>query len=83
MGNHFGRSVSIIGVGYTKLGDVCSTLEILDFTEKELYAAASIEAMEDAGIDACDIDAFYVGMSGPGDKSKIKSGALQIQLFPR
>ncbi len=70
-----GRGVSIIGIGNTKLGDVRSTPEIKDFTEKELYAAAAIAAMEDAGIDACDIDAFYVGMSGPGDKSKIKSGA--------
>lgn len=71
---HYGRSVSIIGVGFTKLGDVRITPEIKDFSEKELYAAAAIEAMEDAGIDAKDIDAFYVGMSGPGDKSKIKSG---------
>ena len=78
MGNHFGRSVSIIGVGYSKLGDVRSTPEIKDFTEKELYAAAGIAAMADAGIDACDIDAFYVGMSGPGDKSKIKSGGTHF-----
>lgn len=69
-----GRSVSIIGVGVSKLGDVRSTPEIQYFSEKELYAAAAIEAMEDANIDACDIDAFYVGMSGPGDKSRIKSG---------
>ena len=78
MGNYFGRSVSIIGVGYSKLGDVRSTPEIKDFTEKELYAAAGIAAMEDAGIDARDIDAFYVGMSGPGDKSKIKSGGTHF-----
>ena len=48
----YGRSVSIIGVGVTKLGDVRTTPEIKDFSEKELYAAAAIEAMEDAGIDA-------------------------------
>jgi len=70
---HIGRSVSIIGAAYTKLGQVGTTPEIKDFTEKELYAAASIEAMENGGIDACDIAAFYVGMSGP-EKSKIKSG---------
>ena len=70
-----GRGVSIIGIGNTKLGDVRSTPEIKDFSEKELYAAAAIAAMEDANIDASQIDAFYVGMSGPGDKSKIKSGA--------
>ena len=74
----YGRSVSIIGVGVTKLGDVRTTPEIKDFSEKELYAAAAIEAMEDAGIDACDIDAFYVGMSGPGEKSRIKSGGTHF-----
>ena len=75
MSGYIGRSVSIIGVGVTKLGDVRTTPEIKDFSEKELYALAAIKAMEDAGIHACDIDAYYVGMSGPGDKSKIKSGA--------
>ena len=74
----YGRSVSIIGVGVTKLGDVRTTPEIKDFSEKELYAAAAIEAMEEAGIDACDIDAFYVGMSGPGEKSRIKSGGTHF-----
>lgn len=74
MGRKCGRDVSIIGVGLSKMGDVRSTPEIKDFSEKELYAAAAIEAMEDAGIDACDIDAYYVGMSGPGEKSRIKSG---------
>lgn len=42
----FARSVSIIGAGYTPLGDVRSTPQILDFSEKELYAMACIEAME-------------------------------------
>ena len=74
----YGRSVSIIGVGVSKLGDVRTTPEIKDFSEKELYAAAAIEAMEDANIDACDIDAFYVGMSGPGEKSRIKSGGTHF-----
>jgi acetyl-CoA C-acetyltransferase len=64
------RSVSIIGVGYTPLGNVLETPEIKDFTERELFAMASIEAMENAGVKAKDIDAYVVGWSGPNYFSK-------------
>lgn len=73
MKGHLARPVSIIGAAYTTLGDVRSTPEIKDFSEHELYAQASLDAMADAGIEAGDIDAFYVGMSGPNYNSKIKS----------
>ena len=62
---HLGRSVSIIGVGYSPLGNVLKSPEVKDMTERELFAWAAIEAMEDAGIEAKDIDAFYVGQTGP------------------
>lgn len=62
---HFSRSVSIIGCGYTPLGDVLKTPEMLGMTERELFAWAAIEAMEDANIEAKDIDAFYFGQVGP------------------
>lgn len=55
------RSVSIIGVGSTPFGDVLKTPEMLGMTERELFSWASLEAMKDAGIEAKDIDAFYVG----------------------
>lgn len=75
---HIGRSVSIIGAGYTPLGDVRTTPGIKDFSEKELYAMACIEAMENAGIDACDIEAFYVGCSGPNANAKMKSASTHF-----
>lgn len=79
MGNgYMARDVSIIGVGYTPLGDVRSTPAILDFSEKELYAMACIEAMENAGIDASDIEAFYVGCSGPNANAKMKSASTHF-----
>ncbi|MBE0685756.1 MAG: thiolase family protein, partial [Anaerolineaceae bacterium] len=62
---YLGRSVSIIGVGYTPMGNVRKSPEILDMTERELFSWAAIEAMEDAGIEAKEIDAFYVGQTGP------------------
>ena len=68
-----GRSVSVIGAAYAPLGDVRVTPEIKNFSEREMYSLASLEAMEDAGIEAKDIDAYYVGMSGPNFYSKTKS----------
>lgn len=73
-----GRGVAIIGVGYTPIGDVRKAKEILNFTERELFAMASIEAMQDCGIKAKDIDAFYVGMSGANYDAKMKSAAAQF-----
>jgi acetyl-CoA C-acetyltransferase len=40
--------------------------EIKDFTERELFAWAALEAMEDAGVVGKDIDAYYVSQVGPG-----------------
>ncbi len=54
------RGVSIIGVGCTPFGNVLETPEIKDMTERELFAWAALEAMEDAGVEARDIDAFYI-----------------------
>ena len=74
MASKLARSVSIIGTGYTPLGDVRSTPEILNFTERELFSMAAMEAMEDGNIKAKDIDACYVGISGP-NYSHMKSAA--------
>ncbi|MGI5887817.1 MAG: thiolase family protein [Oscillospiraceae bacterium] len=68
------RSVSIISTGYTPLGDVRHTPQILNMTERELFAMASIEAMDSGNIGPEDIDAYYVGMSGP-NYSNMKSAA--------
>lgn len=69
------RKVCIIGVGYTPLGNTLKSPEVLHWTERELFSYAAIEAMEDAGIKAKDIDAYYVGMSGPNYNSQMKSAA--------
>ena len=74
MAGKLARSVSILGTGYTPLGDVRSTPEILNFTERELFSMAAMEAMEDGNIKAQDIDACYVGCSGP-NYSHMKSAA--------
>lgn len=74
MAGKLARSVSILGTGYTPLGDVRSTPEILNFTERELFAMATMEAMEDGNIKAQDIDAYYVAISGP-NYSHMKSAA--------
>jgi len=71
---HLGRSVSIISAAYTPLGNVQTSPEILNFSERELVAMASIEAMQGGNINAKDIDACYVGMSGPNYDAKLKSG---------
>jgi len=59
------RSVSIIGAGYSHMGLVSSTPELQDFSERELFASACIEAMEDAGIEANSIDALVLGYCAP------------------
>lgn len=63
MSGHLGRSVSIIGVGYSPIGNVLKTEGIIDLTERELFAWAALEAMEDCGLTGKDIEAFYVGQS--------------------
>lgn len=59
------RSVSIIGVGCTPFGYVMETPEIKDLTERELFAWASLEAMEAAGIESKQIDAFFIAHCMP------------------
>ncbi len=70
---HLGRSVSIISAAYSPLGFVNETPEILNFSERELFALSCMEAMEKGNITAKDIDAFYVGVSGPAYEAKLKS----------
>lgn len=59
------RSVSIIGVGCTPFGNVLETPELKGMTERELFAWAALEAMEDAGIEASEMDAFYIAHCMP------------------
>lgn len=75
---HFTRSVSIIGVGYTPIGSVLETPAIKDMTEREIFAMASLEAMENAGIEARDIEAYFVGWSGANYFSKTMCSAPHL-----
>lgn len=72
---HLGRSVSIIGVGVSPMGSVIESPEIKDCTEGELINAACIEAYQDAGVSAKDIDAFYLGQLAPTLWSNMAGGA--------
>jgi len=53
--------VSIIGVGCSRFGDLLATPELVGLSLQELAAGAVQEAMEDAGVDASEIGAVYVG----------------------
>lgn len=75
---HLGRSVSIIGVGFTPCGDVLTDPEILNATEGDLIAAATIEALEDAGLDASDIDAYNVGILASGIASNMANQSAMV-----
>lgn len=68
------RSVSIISTAYSHIGDVRKTPQIKDLTERELFAASCMETMKKGNIRARDIDAYYVGVSGP-NFSQMKSAA--------
>lgn len=68
-----GRSVSIIGVGYTPLGNVLTTPELQGLSERELFSWAAMMAMEDAGVGPKDIDALNVGLVAGDNWSKTMS----------
>ena len=51
----------ITGVGCTKFGSVLQTPEIKGLSFYELACEAAFEAMDEAGVDPKEIDAFYIG----------------------
>ena len=51
----------ITGVGCTKFGSVLETPEIKGLAFQELACKAAFEAIDEAGVDPKDIDAFYIG----------------------
>jgi len=75
MGKQLARSVSIVGVGYTPFGFLQSTSAIKDFTERELISMAYIEALQDCGLEAKDVDAFYIAQYMPETLSHANSVA--------
>ena len=72
------RSVSIIGVGATPFMRAFDNPETQGYTEGELFAWAAIDAMEDAGIDASDIDYYFHTQSGAAIFSNYTTPAVQV-----
>ncbi|MEM3389768.1 MAG: thiolase family protein [Thermoproteota archaeon] len=52
---------SIVGVGCTHFGSVLETPEIKGLSPYELAVKAAFEALDDAGLEPKDIDAFFIG----------------------
>ncbi|MCF0134441.1 MAG: thiolase family protein [Blautia sp.] len=63
--NRFSRSVSIIGIGSTPFMNTIDDPRYQGYTDSELFAIASLRAMEDAGIEPRDVDFFYHGSANP------------------
>ncbi|MBQ8662325.1 MAG: thiolase family protein [Eubacterium sp.] len=74
----YGRSVSIIGVGATPFMRAFDSPETEGYTEGELFAWAAIDAMEDAGIKASDIDYYFHTQSGAATFSDYSTPAVQV-----
>lgn len=61
----YSRRVSIIGIGATPFMDINASEETKGLTEGELFGAAAISAMEDAGLEPRDIEFFYHASANP------------------
>ena len=84
-GLQLNRGVSIVGVGYTPFGLIQKTPEIKDFTERELISMAFIEALKDAGLEAKDVDAFFVAvcrLAGPAPEAWLPHGGSLLLVHP-
>lgn len=72
------RSVSIIGVGATPFMRTFDSPETEGYTEGELFGWAAIDAMDDAGIDASDIDYYFHTQSSAAILSNYSTPAVQV-----
>ncbi len=61
MSNKLKESAYILGVGCTRFGNLLETPEIKGLTLQEMAAAATREALDDAGVGPQDVDAVFVG----------------------
>lgn len=69
--------VYLLGVGCTRFGNMLSTPEIEGLSIQEMAAQAAREALEDAQLDASEIDAFIIGNHMP---QSINMGSLYSQF---
>jgi acetyl-CoA C-acetyltransferase len=75
----YSRGVSIIGVGCTPFMQVTENPEYEGLTEGELFGAAAIEAMEDAGIDASQLEYYVHGAAMPLNASDYITPSNQVK----
>ena len=74
----YSRSVSIIGVGATPFMLTKDNKETEGLSEGEMFGAAAIEAMKDAGITAKDVDFYIHAQAGPGWQSNFGTANMHV-----
>lgn len=79
MKSSLSRSVSITGVGCTRMGTLTKSPWLAGLTESELFAWASLEAMKDAGLEGKDIDILFHGQIGNVSFSRLLNPAAAYQ----
>lgn len=79
MKSSLSRSVSVVGVGCTRMGTLTKSPWLAGLTESELFAWASLEAMKDAGLEGKDIDILFHGQIGNVSFSHLLNPAASYQ----
>lgn len=79
MKSSLSRSVSVVGVGCTRMGTLTKSSWLAGLTESELFAWASLEAMKDAGLEGKDIDILFHGQIGNVSFSRLLNPAASYQ----
>lgn len=74
----YSRSVSIIGVGATPFMLTKDDKETDGLSEGELFGAAAIEAMKDAGLTAKEVDFYIHAQAGPGWQSNFGTPNMHV-----
>ncbi|WP_276929925.1 thiolase family protein [Herbinix luporum] len=74
----YSRSVSIIGVGCTPFMYTLDNPETAGLTEGEMFGYAALKAMEDAGIEAKDVDFYFHGQASPMNSSNYITPNMQV-----
>jgi acetyl-CoA acetyltransferase len=74
----YSRSVSIIGVGCTPFMFTLDNPETAGLTEGEMFGYAALKAMEDAGIEAKDVDFYFHGQASPLNSSNYITPNMQV-----
>lgn len=74
----YNRSVSIIGVGCTPFMYTMDNPETNGLTEGEMFGYAALKAMEDAGIEAKDVDFYFHGEASPLNASNYITPNMQV-----